>query len=435
MPRTFLKSILALSFSLLFAFISASSCGDKSGPKQPPGAPENLSVDQRDETSLTISWKEPAEKGKHSDGKTAVITNYVIYYTKGTNAALRFSDFYGSIGKNLNAKIIDLDKNQNYQLTVAAQNDAGIIGVASPRINSKTTSFGKSLNQQKDVALLVFLGEGNAEGVNDLTGSERLTTGLNNVYAFPRNQRTGSSSSINWIKFTTTDASSLGNAVDHKQTVLSEFAAEWQKAIDKGNRLPDLYVVSLAWSGQAIDTALTPNDRWSPSSASAEKLYHMTTNAFSRSIKNIKQNGKRVRVLPLFWMHGETDSKNQTAANNYYANLKNLFKTMDTVAGVDLSVVMVKLATNDDKDAGSHLYKNIVNQKMKQLADENPKRYFLIDPLDNPDASANPTANKTSQGIFNADALHYNSSAVKWISDHFLDEIFLNGYFGPALEP
>ena len=120
-------------------------------------------------------------------------------------------------------------------------------------------------------------------------------------------------------------------------------------------------------------------------------------------------------------MHGETDSKNQTAANNYYINLKNIFEGMDNAVNAKLSVAMVKLVTNDDKNTGSHLYKNIVNQKMKQLIDENSQRYFLIDPLDSPDASANALANKTTQGIFNNDAIHYNSKTVKWLSQHFLD--------------
>ncbi len=82
---------------------------------EPPGKPDPPAVSDETESSLTVTWTEPANTGP-------VITNYHVQYREGTSGP--FTD-WPDTGPTLTRTITGLRSGQTYQVQVQAKNDEG----------------------------------------------------------------------------------------------------------------------------------------------------------------------------------------------------------------------------------------------------------------------------------------------------------------------
>ena len=95
--------------------------------------------------------------------------------------------------------------------------------------------------------ILVVLGQSNAHAhATKLPDDEIIRTPLKNVHGLSReyNQAYGLDD-VTWTGFTT-GGMNLGETQDDTCCLANVFAAKWQKAIDDGAELPDLYIIQIS---------------------------------------------------------------------------------------------------------------------------------------------------------------------------------------------
>ena len=94
---------------------------------EPPGKPDPPAVSDETESSLTVTWTEPANTGPD-------VTNYYVQYREGTSGP--FTD-WPDTGPTLTRTITGLRSGRTYQIQVQAENDEGK-GAWSNSVNGTT---------------------------------------------------------------------------------------------------------------------------------------------------------------------------------------------------------------------------------------------------------------------------------------------------------
>lgn len=198
--------------------------------------------------------------------------------------------------------------------------------------------------------ILVVLGQSNAHAHGThLPESEIIETPLRNVHGLGReyNQAYGLDD-VTWTGFTT-GGMNLGETQDDTCCLANYFAAMWQKAIDGGCDLPDLYIIQISVGSQGVAQFEAHGDNmWYAMREPILKpgklgecdisLYPLTTEILSLAYMNLLTAGKRPQVIGLHWNQWETECfTGSKALNDAEANYKNLFWGLFTALGSDAS--------------------------------------------------------------------------------------------------
>ena len=118
-----------------------------------PEAPENLTVQSRDATTVELSWDEPADTG-FSGGSAAPITAYRIYYSETSLAGGDLSKATTfDAGTTNTVSVKGLTSNTEYYFVVTATNSANLESSASVEVK-ETTDLSDTEKVEKDKAAL-----------------------------------------------------------------------------------------------------------------------------------------------------------------------------------------------------------------------------------------------------------------------------------------
>jgi hypothetical protein len=116
------------------------------------------------------------------------------------------------------------------------------------------------------------------------------------------------------------------------------FGPEITLANELSKPIPNLAVFKSAYGGSnlALD--------WQKGSTSGNQLYDTMLGQFKHATALLDSSNVQYKVVGLFWMQGESDAANQTYANNYESNLKNLIQNIRADVGKpSLSVVLGRI--------------------------------------------------------------------------------------------
>jgi hypothetical protein len=277
---------------------------------------------------------------------------------------------------------------------------------------SVPSTFTPSTFASDEVAVMLFMGQSNAVGINSIptrfvaqaspnvlgvqnAGWNYLPGNVNGTTPF--NNTISSIQSIQWqnwsivsggtdmnLGFTSTTGGG-GNAAD--------FAAyEWQAMINAGAQLPNLYIIDIGWPSQGVDAQDTYSGTSEPWVAHGVNLWQPTLTSsqipsyalapFARTIvydalTNILASGKKPRILGLQWNQWEAEAGNAntvsiTDAPTNYTNLVNNFYT---AVGSHFPIVFIKpLSTAYGTTALSEMQQVFAN-----LASNDPTDISVLD--------------------------------------------------------
>lgn len=288
--------------------------------------------------------------------------------------------------------------------------------------------------------ILIVMGQSNAHAHGTrLPESERIHTPLKNVFGLSREyNQTYDLSDVVWSGFTT-NGMNLGETQDDTCCLANVFAAMWQKAIDGGAELPDLYVIQISIGGQGIAEFEEHGwNMWYPLRELRMKpgkfpeadisLYPLTTEILSLSMMNLIAAGKRPKIIGLHWNQWETEvGTGSRAFNEAEKNFENIFWGFFTALGSDKSGKNIPLRLYRPLADGVYLDERRVRMdKMSELFDRFTKKYSDCAVYD---LSESPLWNDTPKihGIYQNDGIHYNCDAHRWFAKKQWNELFGGG--------
>ncbi len=294
---------------------------------------------------------------------------------------------------------------------------------------------------KNDAPLLIVMGQSNAHAHGTvLPEDQRITTPLKNVYGLDRefNQAYGLDD-VTWSGFTT-HGMNLGETQDHTCCLANVFAAKWQKAIDEGASLPDLYIIQISVGAQGIAQFETRGwNMWYPMrdlilnpgslTECNISLYPLATDILSLATMNLIAAGKNPRVIGLHWNQWETEAETGSRAiHDAEANYKNLFWGFFTALGGDKNGRI-----SDTKKIPLYLYRPLSENYpadntaiLVDLFESFRDTYAdcrILDLRTSPYYSDTPKLH----GIFRGDGCHYKDEAHRWFAERQWEDLFSPG--------
>lgn len=288
---------------------------------------------------------------------------------------------------------------------------------------------------KNDAPLLIVMGQSNAHAhATRLPEDEIIRTPLKNVHGLSREfNQYYDLTDVTWSGFTT-GGMNLGEDQDDTCCLANVFAAKWQKAIDGGADLPDLYVVQISVGGQGIaEFEVHGWNMWYFMRAPKLKpgvfgvcdisLYPLATDILSLAVMNLIAAGKKPRIIGLHWNQWETEADTGSKAlNDAEANYKNLFWGFFTALGSDENGTGITL----------YLYRPLCEtlpadrtKKLSDLFDTFTKSYADCRMMDARESGFYDGAPRT-HGIFQPDGGHYLPEVHRYFAERQWKDIFGN---------
>jgi hypothetical protein len=309
---------------------------------------------------------------------------------------------------------------------------------------SVPSTFAPSAFASTDVAVLFFMGQSNAVGVNTqparfIAPASPNVWGIKNAgWNFLAGNTNGTApytgavaaiTSVQWtnwaISATGADMNLGFNSDPGAGGDAANFAAfQWQGLINAGWKLPDLYIVHIGWASQGVDVKDTTSataawvthgvNLWQPGlTASQMPSYALAPFArmmIYRGLQGILANGKTPRVLGLQWNQWEAEAGNANTISITDAptNYKNLVAGFESTLGTAFPIQFVKpLSTAYGASALAQMQTVFAN-----LAATDPAHLSVID------------ASQVSSTIFSGGVLgggdgsiHYNLDTHRWFAN------------------
>lgn len=294
------------------------------------------------------------------------------------------------------------------------------------------TNASGSWSATKDAVIVLVAGQSNALGVY---GSNPTT--LANVKTMQAGERDWSS----WSQDCNVAVSGLT-----AKSPAGAIAQDWQIRIDGGATLPDLYILTVAKSGQGVTRYTTANNnQWHParniangSGVDAEKwnhavsgivdsnvsLYGLAHEALIQGVNEIHKSGKRPVFLGALWVGGEADSKSPSAADDYFAGITQISDSIRGVLGVPANFFVSRMV----REASSNYTELAASEAAWESLMPDNKMISLMD-------SPLWDASDSQKGIYGGDGLHYSSDAQDWLGEEFLIQTLDASDQGNTVQP
>ena len=285
--------------------------------------------------------------------------------------------------------------------------------------------------KKTDAVVWMLLGQSNAVGhALPMRKEDIISTPLGNVFGLSREKnQTFDNTELFWEGYTSFGMN-LAEEQDNTYSVANCLAAQWQRAIDSGLDLPDLYIIHIAIGAQGV----TGNYMWNPNQKPHIipgrlgtvdiALYPFTLHILSLLDKSFAALGKTWRVMGLHWRGGENDMSADDAVLSATLEpiYRELFHGFRDAAGSDFPIVLHRIVCPDralDIDpTGAHLRRmEYINEVFDRLAAEIPGVSVF-------DVTRVPwyIPGVRQNGIFMSDAVHFTEETNAWVAKQILGE-------------
>lgn len=276
--------------------------------------------------------------------------------------------------------------------------------------------------------VFILLGQSNATGhASPMTEEDKIVTPLKNVYGLQRNDNQSFEiTRLIWSNYISS-GTNLAETQDDTYSLANCLAKEWQKEIDNGADLGDLYIVQIAIGAEGV----TEKYMWYPE---REKklvpgvlgtvdisLYPFTMHIFSLIDESL---GDDYEIMGIHWRGGEEETDVRVAhlkevlREIYDRMFDGFYKSL----GRRVPIILHKMAsenrcremnvTGEDVEA-----MHFINKTFDELCRDN-ENITTFDITKAPHYNTNTRTN----GIFLPDGGHYTPKTNMWVAKTILEE-------------
>lgn len=282
--------------------------------------------------------------------------------------------------------------------------------------------------QNKKAAVFILLGQSNAVGHGvPMQEQDKILSPLANVFGLSReqNQRLDLEK-LTWSGYVS-HGMNLAEEQDNTYSVANCLAALWQKQIDGGKQLPDLYILQIAIGAQGV----TEGYMWHPDRAPQLtpgklgkvdiSLFPFTCRVLSLLDQSFAERGIDYEILGLHWRGGENDVS--ATAEHLHAHLEKvycrIFDEFDRLLGKAPTVlhrlVCPDRMTDTDPTGGKLERMHYINAVFDRLAAER-ENVSVFDARTAPQFLPDVRGN----GLFIADAVHFTPEVNTFVAGEIL---------------
>ena len=285
--------------------------------------------------------------------------------------------------------------------------------------------------ERKNAAVFVLLGQSNAVGHGiPMDEKDKIKKPLKNVFGLSRtNNQSYDNNELFWSGYTSSYMN-LGEEQDDTYSVANCLAIEWQKEIDQGEKLPDLYIIHIAIGAQGV----TKDYMWFPDreeklvpgvlGVADISLYSFTEHILSLVSDSLKKRGIAADFMGIHWRGGEQDTlvtkeELEPVLKGIY---EKIFSGLCRALGEEIPVILHRITheqrslENDPKGKVLESF-YYINDIFCELCDENDNMQIFDvrkAPFYRPEERGN--------GILMEDIVHYTPETNKWVAGEILKE-------------
>ena len=289
------------------------------------------------------------------------------------------------------------------------------------------------MNTSKKAAVFILLGQSNAVGHGvPMVEEDKITTPLKNVFGLHRrdNQKLHPKELI-WSGYTS-GGMNLAEEQDHTYSVVNCIAAQWQKRIDNGEELPDLYIIQIAVGAQGV----TRNYMWYPYRQEIcvpgvlgqvnISMFPMAVSVFSLLKESFAKMGKAFEIIGLHWRGGSNDISEdmdylKTNLMSLYQKILFTFSDILDHPPIVLHEIHAPDRMKDLDPTGAYLERMYyINSVFEELA-KTKENILLFDPRKAPSFRPGLRGN----GLYIEDNIHFTPEVNRWVAHSIIDDYCL----------
>ena len=289
------------------------------------------------------------------------------------------------------------------------------------------------------VCYINMMGQSNGDGTSQFPSEDAITVPLNNVYALTRpvaivdntvddGVAWTDESTWTWSKFTSDHA--LYNLSRYRtganwMNFTTELAREWQRLIDTGVNLPDLYLTHMSYSGNGFGNSAQNSTRYNPIESQASLRSNIWTGSLKThawALSNLLETNEAVIHLGVVNNQWEHDGKVLEEALAYQSWMDALLSEHDKIAGIPVPFTYWVPSTPGSDDRFG-FYKEI--KRGLESIGGRPK--ISIDPKLSTLYDTSIVTNPGFYGIYNDDVHYKNDLWNGTFIPQFFDQ---NGFEG-----
>ena len=291
----------------------------------------------------------------------------------------------------------------------------------------------------KDCQVFILLGQSQAVGHGiPMDEQDKIKTPLKNVFGLSRqSNQSFDLKELIWEGYTSHQMN-LAEEQDHTYSLANCLATLWQKEIDDGADLPDLYIIHIAIGAEGVTDKYFPNGEsrkymWNPSCNKKLipgklgtvdiSLYPFTLHILSLLKDSFRKLGKKYKILNLYWRGGENDI--ETPVETLKAELKPIYEKIlfgcCEAIGYQVPITLNRIVSFEaisKKEQSEEFAKSLtyINTLFDELSREN-ENISIFDSRCAPFYKENESRN----GLFVDDMVHYQPQVNWWNAQKIIE--------------
>lgn len=275
-------------------------------------------------------------------------------------------------------------------------------------------------------AVFILMGQSNATGHGiPMAPEDRMETPLKNVFGLHRQPNQSlTMQELVWSGYTS-HGMNLAETQDHTYSVANCLASRWQKAIDGGAALPDLYIIQIAIGAQGVREGYM----WHPDRA--PKLIpgklgtvDISLHPYSMHIFSLlKASLGEFSIIGLHWRGGENDAYDEPEQMYdmvqpvYQRLLEDWNRALEKPPIILHRIVAHERYTDRDPSGRKLESMHIINRVFDEMAEKYPN-VSVFDVRSCPEYIPDVRGN----GIFKSDMVHFTPEVNAWVAEKILEE-------------
>lgn len=284
---------------------------------------------------------------------------------------------------------------------------------------------------EKKAQVFILLGQSNAVGhALPMKEEDKIVQPLKNVFGLHRQfNQSYDIEKLTWSGYTSAGMN-LAEEDDDTYSVANCLAANWQRRIDNGEDLPELYIVQIAIGAQGV----TQGYMWNPDKEKLLKpgrlgvvdisLYSFTCHILSMIEKSFAEKGQEYEILGLHWRGGEEETVvsmeilENTLQDIYHRIFSGFKNSLNREAPIVLHKLVIEECMNKNDPTGERLKRmNYINGVFETLGNE-WAAVKIFDPRNYPNYDGSVENNQ----LFKADLVHFLAEVNEWVSEEVVKD-------------
>ena len=272
-------------------------------------------------------------------------------------------------------------------------------------------------------AVIFISGQSNAHAHGQfLAPEDRITEPLKNVFSLDREtNQSFEITDVIWSGYTTAGMN-LGEKQDHTCCLAYYFATLWQAAINRGERLPDLYIVQISIGSQGIINGMWNRDKEKVMNPGilgkidislfpwAQQVQHL-------AMENLRKSGKNPVILGWHWIGSEHEVwKDAFDRKDLQERYDYFFDKMLASMGQHCPLWLYKI--NAEHFCQTHDIQLYASENINKALWWQAQRHKDVHMV-RPDHCPWWNAEEPLRGIYAPDDAHYLPKVQQWFAEEF----------------